>query len=218
LWIVARFMIGLVAVFFVLQLMRFNVKVSIRDYTKGGRVITWTTAAREYTESKTNTPKLQFFGYMGFFGKTVNQPPSECIIPFRSISPFGAKKMYDFVRKDGIFYPIQNVVLGQLRDVEENGEIKQIYTLEGSGLEVSRDYDAEQSIQNTLIMKAQAYRNEKPSILYAMYGLAIILAIGSFITLIYSWNQFGNVGQAIASLREPLKEGIASAVSQKLGP
>ena len=68
-----------------------------------------------------------------------------------------------------------------------------IYSLEGSGLEISRDYDSEQAIQNNLIAKAETYRNQKPSVLYAMYGLAIILAIGSFIVMIYSWKQFGNM-------------------------
>ena len=157
------------------------------------------------------------------------------------------KKMYDFIKKDGLFYPVQNLVLGRrydipmvantqeqldaleaandeidqiLRkyDIETNQEKRVVYSIQGSGLEISRDYDAEQAIENALIAKAETYRNQKPSFMYAVYGLAIILAIGSFSMMIYAIHQFGSLSSAIASLQEPLKQGVQGAIQQKLGP
>lgn len=232
-WTATQFLLIILAIGYVFLLYTYNVKITIREYTKGARTIVYTTNAREYTERKSGAPKLQFFGKFGFSGRKINQPPAECIIPYKSMFK---KKMYDFIKKDDLFFPVKNLVLGQRYEVPKEDIQKLphsvldnykvgvkddhgvLYSTQGSGLEVSRDYDAEQAIQNNLIGKAEAYRNEKPTVLYAMYGLAIILAIGSFITMIYSWNQFGNVAGAIDGLKAPIETGITEAVNQRLGP
>jgi hypothetical protein len=222
---------------------RFRSTAVVREYTKGGRVVSYQVKAREFTDRKDNIPKLQFFGTMGFAGKIINQPPSECVIPYRGV---WVKKMYDLVKKDGLYFPVENLVLGRRYDIPTNAlddeqaklleqaheradELVQYevggykdkrvaYAIEGSGMELSRDYDAESSIENMMLQKAEQYRNQKPSFMYAVYGLAIILAIGSFIVMIYSWNQFGNIADAIAGLKEPLRQGTEAALTQKLGP
>ncbi|GAF93762.1 unnamed protein product, partial [marine sediment metagenome] len=138
------------------SLLMYDTKVNVREYSKGGRIITYTTRARRFRDKKTGAPKLRFFGMMGFRGEVINEPPAECLIAFKSRV---THKMYDFVKKDGLYYPINNFVLGVKQQYkDEKGEIKETYTLEGSGLEVNRDYNIEQELQNTLIEKATTYR------------------------------------------------------------
>ena len=184
-------------------------------------------------DKKTGAPKLKLFGKFGFMGQIINLPPAECLIAHRSrITP----KMYDFVKKDGLYYPIQNLVLGIAREVTVDVEREVLnpktkkremqtfkerriqYGVEGSGLEISRDYDAEQAIQNQLIEKAQTYRTKKPTEIIASYALMIITIIVSGIVMWYAWKQFGNMAGAIASLREPIKEGIIGAAQNIIGP
>lgn len=243
-WIIMQFILLLGGIIYIIMLLRFNVRVNVREFTKGARTITYSVKAREYLDRKSNVPKLQFFGIMGIMGHVINQPPSQCVIPYRG---FFAKKAYDFVKKDGLYYPVENVVLGKRYDLpsevdteKEATNVEQafeelryaspyevgltkdsksvIYSLDGSGLEISRDYEAEQAIENTMMTKAEQFRNQKPSVLYAMYGLAIILAIGSFAAMLYGWYQFGNMAGAISSLGGPLQQGVQAAVEQKIGP
>ena len=154
---------------------------------------------------------------MGFMGEVINEPPAECLVAHRSRI---TTKMYDFVRKDGLYYPVQNFVLGVMRNVinEKTGESNTIYSLEGSGLEVNRDYDAEQAIQNTLIDKATTYRNRKPTEIIASYALMIITIITCGVVMWFAWKQFGNMAGAIASLGPPLREGIVGAAQGIIGP
>lgn len=216
-WMVLRLVLLLGLIGYGFLLFTYNIKLNIREYSKGGRVINYTTRAVKVKDKKTGAPMLRTFGMMGIKGEMINEPPAECLISNKSRITY---KMYDFVKKDGLYYPVQNLVLGikkQYKD-EDTGEIKEIYTIEGSGIELSRDYDAEQAIQNTLIEKATSYRNKKPTEIIASYALMIITIIGSFIMMWYAWNQFGNIAQAITGLQQPLKEGLAGAVSGIVGP
>ena len=199
------------------MLWRYDTKINIREYSKGGRVITSETRAIRIKDKNTGAPKLKFFGTFGFKGEVINEPPAECLVAHRSRI---TTKMYDFVRKDGIYHPIQNFVLGIQHDVidEKTGKTNKIYSIEGSGLEVSRDYDAEQAIQNTLIEKATVYRNRKPTEIIASYALMIITIIVSGVVMWFAWKQFGNMAGAIASLGPPLKEGIIGAAQGIIGP
>jgi len=215
------------------MLFMYNIKVNVREYSKGGRVITYTTRAMRTKDKKTGSPKLRLFGFLGFKGDIINEPPAECLVAHRSRI---TNKLYDFVKKDGLFYPIENIVLGIRHEVDEN--VKQevwnekkkrtdiqivkrkrlVYSIEGSGLEVSRDYDAEQAIQTTLIEKATTYRNRKPTEIIASYALMIITIIVSGVVMWFAWKQFGNMAGAIASLGEPLREGIVGAAQGIIGP
>ena len=119
-----------------------------------------------------------------------------------------------------MYYPIQNFVLGAMQEVidKKTGEKKFIYTVEGSGLEVNRDYDSEQAIQNTLIEKATVYRNRKPTEIIASFALMIITIVVSGVVMWFAWKQFGNIAVAISDLREPLREGLVGAAQGILGP
>ena len=225
-------LLGAIAWGFVLW--RYDTKVNVREYSKGGRVITYTTKAVKFKDKRTGSPKLRFFGFFGFRGEVINEPPAECLIAYRS--RIGPNKMYDFIKKDGIYYPVQNFVLGIQKEVEEEVEKevmnpdtgknekqiitvkKLIYTIEGSGLEISRDYDAEQAIQNTLIEKATIYRNRKPTEIIASFALMIITIVVSGVVMWFAWKQFGNIAIAIEGLKQPLKEGLLGAAQGIIGP
>jgi len=97
-------------------------------------------------------------------------------------------------------------------------EEREVYSIQGSGLEISRDYDAEQAIQNTLIEKATTYRNKKPTEVIASFALMIITVIVSGVVMWFAWKNFGNMAGAIASLNEPLRQGIAGAAQSIIGP
>ncbi len=200
-----------------IMLWKFDIKVNVRDASEGRRTISWSTRAIRIKDKKTGAPKLKFFGTMGFRGEIINEPPAECLVAHRSRV---TTKMYDFVRKDGLYYPVQNYVLGMKREYtdKETGEKKFTYAIEGSGLEVNRDYDAEQAIQNTLIEKATAYRNKKPTEIIASMAIVIIAMIVSGVIMYFAWKQFGNMAGAIASLRDPLREGIIGAAQNIIGP
>ncbi|KKM14013.1 hypothetical protein LCGC14_1710430 [marine sediment metagenome] len=215
------------------SLLMYDTKVNVREYSKGGRMITYTTRARRFKDKKTGAPKLKFFGMLGFRGEVINEPPAECLIAFKSRI---THKMYDFIKKDGLYYPVNNFVLGirkeAMQEVEKEfihpktkkkftqtvKELVSFYTLEGSGLEINRDYNIEQELQNTLIEKATTYRNKKPTEIIAAYALMIITIIVSGIVMWYAWKQFGNIAGAIASLGPPLKEGIIGAAQGIIGP
>ncbi len=197
-------------------LWRYDTKVNIRELAKGGRIILSTTRATVIKEKKTGAPKLKFFGMMGFRGEVISQPPAECLVPWKGRL---TAKVYDFVKKDGLYYPIQNFVLGMMREVEDDkGEKKLVYTIEGSGLEVNRDFDSEQAIQNKLIEEATQFRNRKPTEIIASFALMIITIIVSGVIMWYAWKTFGNIAGAIASLNEPLREGIIGAAKGIIGP
>lgn len=199
------------------MLWRYDIKIHIRELSKGGRTIMSSQRAMAIKEKKTGAPKLKMFGTMGFGGEIISMPPAECLVPTRGRI---TRKVYDFVKKDGLYYPIQNFVLGMLREVkdEKSGETKFIYTVEGSGLEVNRDFDSEQAIQNKLIEEAAQFRNKKPTEIIASYALMIITIIVSGVVMWYAWKTFGNIGADIASLREPIREGLIGASQGILGP
>ena len=97
-------------------------------------------------------------------------------------------------------------------------EVAVVYSIEGSGLEVTRDFDAEQSTLNNLINAADKYKNRKPIEIAAMYGLMIIICVGAFVVLIYSFYKSGQVIEAVNRGWDLFPE-IAKLVSeQKLGP
>lgn len=232
---------GVLAIFaFVAMMYRFDTRVNIREYARGGRVIARSTRARKIKDKKTGAPKLQFFGTFGFRGEIINEPPAACLVPFRSRV---TNKMYDFVKKDGLYYPVENFVLGTRYFLKEGEKLKaklgeidawakikgysiskvgpkesEVYSIQGSGLETTRDFDAEQAIQNTLIEKATVYRNRKPTEIIASFALMIITIITAGIIMWYALRQFGNLSGAIASLNEPLKQGIIGAAQGILGP
>ena len=216
-WLVLR-LIGILAVIgYGILIYKFDIKINVREYSKGGRIINYSTRAIRMRDKRTGAPKIRLFGRMGFGGDKINEPPAECLIANRSKITY---KMYDLIKKDGLYYPVNNFVLGvkvQYKD-EKTGEIKETYTTEGSGLEVNRDYDAEQAIQNTLIEKATSYRNRKPTGVIASFALMIITIIVAGIITAYLVKQIGALAPAIASLREPLKEGIMGAAQGIIGP
>lgn len=216
-WMIIQ-LIGILALIgYGILLYMYDTKINVREYSKGGRTITYTTRAKKFRDRKTGAPKLRFFGTMGFLGDIINEPPAECLVAHRSRI---TNKMYDFVRKDGLYYPINNLVLGVVHKVinEETGQNNTVYSIEGSGLEVNRDYDAEQAIQNTLIDKATTYRNRKPTEVIASFALMIITIIVCGIVMLFAWKQFGNMAGAIASLNEPLRGGIVQAAQNVIGP
>lgn len=216
-WQIIQLIGILILIAYGFMLYMFDIKVNVREYSKGGRTITYTTRARTIKDKKSGIPKLKFFGKFGFFGDEIHQPPAECLVAHRSRI---TTKMYDFVKKDGIYYPVENLVLGSITIVkdEKTGKDVQVYSLEGSGLEINRDFNAEQSIQNKLIEEANQYRNKKPTEIIASFALMIITIITSGVIMWFAWKQFGNMAGAIASLREPLKEGIVQAAQGIIGP
>jgi len=216
-WIVLRLVLILAGIAYAIFLFKYDVRIEIRDQAKGYRTIGRTVRARRYMDKKTGTPMLQLFHPLIFRGEKINEPPSECLIPCRSrMTP----KMYSFVRKNGLFYPIDNYILGVEHKVvnEETGENNTVYSIEGSGLEVNRDYNAEQAIQNTLIEKATTYRNKKPTEIIASYALMIITIITCGVVMWYAWKTFGNIAYAISELKEPLESGIMQAAQNIIGP
>jgi len=199
------------------MLWKYDTFLNIRELSKGHRTITTTTRATGFKEKKTGTPKLRMFGTFGFRGEVIDLPPTECLVAHRSRV---TTKMYDFVKKDGLYHPIENLVLGIKKEIinKETGEKTIAYSIEGSGLELSRDYDREQAIQNTLIEKATVYRNRKPTEIIASFALMIITIIVSGVVMWFAWKNFGNIAGAIASLGPPLREGLIVASQGVVGP
>lgn len=217
----------------------YNVRILERKYTKGGRVIVTLKKAKKVFDKKLGHPQIKTFGLLGFKGKIINEPPADCIFPFQS--GFGNTTMYDFVIKEGIYYPISNAVLGRKYIVANselskddkfmewaalNGlEIKSVgnpenvvYSIEGSGLEITRDFEAEQATLNNLINAADKYKNRKPIEIAAMYGLMIIIVIGAFITLIYAFYKSGQIIDAVNKGWDIFAQLGGKVVEQKLGP
>ena len=227
------FLLGVIGYGFLLW--RFDTRVNIREYSKGGRIINWSSRARAIKQKKTGAPQIQFFGLFGFKGEVIPKPPAECLISNKSRITVN---MYDFIKKDGLYYPVKNFVLGVMQPMtvmvdeekldEKTGKMektgKQIekvyeeYTIEGSGLEIDRNFDSEQAIQNKLIEEAVQFRNRKPTEIIASYALMIITIIVSGVVMWFAWKQFGNMAGAIASLGPPLKEGILGAAQNIIGP
>lgn len=227
-------------VYWVFTYFNFNRKIMVREYTKGGKTVVKLLKAKRVTGKNLRHPKLKFYGMLGFGGKQINEPGSECIFPYKST--FGNTIMYDFIRKDGLYFPITNAVLGRRyviapSDIKETSEdLKEwveslgykvleseegknvIYSTEGSGLEVSRDFDAEQSTLNDLIAAAEKYKNRKPIEIAAMYGLMIIMVVGSFVVLFYAFYKTGEIAEAVNKGWE-IFSGVSDVVAtSKQGP
>ena len=67
----------LILIGYVIMLFMYDTKINIREYSKGGRIITATTRAMMTKDKKTGAPKLRMLGTMGFRGDIVNLPPAE---------------------------------------------------------------------------------------------------------------------------------------------
>lgn len=219
----------------------FNVKIMVRQMTRGNRTIVEMVRAKKSKEKNLDHPKLQLFGTLGFGGKKITQPPTDCIYPYKS--KFGNTTLYDFVVKDAIYYPISNAVLGKKYIVtdkdqpkvdeelnawakEKGYEIKEnpgdqanvIYSMEGSGLETSRDFEAEQATLNDLISAAERYKNKKPGEIYMLYGVVILAIVGGFVTVVYSLYKAGEVTSAVNQGWELFRAWTEIAQATKQGP
>ena len=69
-----KYFLIMLAIGYVLMLWRYNVKVTVREYIKGGKTIVYTVRAREVTDNKTKVPKVKFFHPLIFMGTEINQP------------------------------------------------------------------------------------------------------------------------------------------------
>lgn len=237
-WMVFQLLLIIGGLMYVALLYFYDTKLNIRQMSKGNRTIIVTVRAKSMKDKRTGTPRLTLFSLNPMIvfglikGEMINEPPAECLVPYKKGM---TRKVYDLIKKDGIYYPIENFVLGYKHEVmvdkkdkdgkplkdKEGKQIKipeLVYSTKGSGLEVSRDYDAEQAIENMLIEKATTYRSKKPVEIVAGLALVIICVIVSGVIMYFAWDKFGNMAQAIAGLREPLREGISGAVQQALGP
>lgn len=202
---------------YVIMLFTFNVKVVVHEYTKGGRTIIRTTKARESKNSKTGIPELHFMHPTIFFGKKINAPPNDCAFPYKG---FMAKKAYCLILKDGMYYPVSNYIMGRVKEQynEETKQTERLYSTEGTGLEVSRNYDHEQAIINKLHNSALQFRNKKPVELVAMYGIVVISILVAGVIMVYSLKKIGDLFTTLQTLREPIQNAVEGAISQKLGP
>lgn len=232
-WIIVKLLGVLAVAGYGYILVTYNTRVMVDDYLKGKRSISKLIWAKEVKNKQLDSPQIMLFDKFGLGGTRINQPPSECIVPYKSMF---AKKLYKFVKKDGLYYPVSNMVLGyryeippnQIKAKEAIDQLKVrdnltvgdniVYSIEGSGLEISRDYDAEQGIWNNLETKATKYRNKKPIEIAAMYGLMIVVIVGSVVIMVYGLKQFGNIADAVYGLQQPLKDGISQAISNRIGP
>lgn len=242
LWQIIKIVLGLGLLLYFWFYTTFKVRVLERRFTKGGRVIVTLKRAKKIFEKKLGHPQIQFFGVLGFKGKKINEPPADCQFPFTSLI-VGNIIMYDYIVKDGLYYPITNAVLGRKYIIDtpdrslqqddsfmvyarENGlQVASvgnpetiIYSIEGSGLEVSRDYEAEQATLNNLINAAEKYKNRKPIEIAAMYGLMIIICVGAFVTLIYAFYKSGQIIDAVNQGWEIFKEIGGTVATSKSGP
>ncbi len=229
----------LIFLYYAYILYSFNRKIMIREYTKGGRTTTKMIRGKKVFDKVLGTPQIQFFGTFGFQGKKIPEPPGDCIFPYKS--KMGNTIMYDFLLKDGIYFPISNAILGRryvmagpeaeknpvlMEFIKEKGfevypagkEENVIYSVEGTGLELSRDFEAEQSTLNNLINAAEKYKNRKPIEIAAMYGLMIIIVVGGFVTIGYALYKTGQISEAVNQGWNIFGEWADLARAQKLGP
>ncbi len=229
----------LIGLYYLYVIYSFNRKIMIREYTKGGRTITRMVRGKKVFDTVLGTPQIQFFGTLGFKGRKIPEPPGDCIFPYKS--RMGNTIMYDFLLKDGIYFPISNAILGRryvmageeahkdtaLMDfIKEKGfevyragkEDNVVYSIEGTGLELSRDFEAEQSTLNNLINAAEKYKNRKPIEIAAMYGLMIIIVIGGFVTIGYALYKTGQISEAVNEGWQIFGEWADLARANKLGP
>jgi len=239
-WPILQFGFLLVGLYYLWVFTSFNKKVMLREMTKGNRTIVKIVRAKIVKEKNLQHPQLQLFGTFGFQGKRITQPPSDCIYPYKST--FGNTTLYDFVVKDDIHYPISNTVLGRKyvltgenqEEVDSEvidwakekgyavaqnpGESNVVYSLDGSGLETSRDFDAEQGTLNDLISAAEKYKNRKPGEVYMLYGVVILAIVGGFITVVYSLFKAGQVTEAVNQGWELFRQWTEIAEAGKKGP
>lgn len=211
-----------VSIWYVFLIKSYNIKIYVREISKGNRVIAMTTRAKSFKEKETNIQKLRFFGKFGFGGEVINMPPSECLVPYRGFG--GLSSVYDLVKKDGIYYPVQNFVLGILHEVknEETGNVEQFYSIEGSGLELSRDFDSEESILNKMKQVLRDYSNADKTAIYMAYSIAIILFLGSFVLMIIGLVKHaqGSIAwaEALRDLKEPIIQASQPIIQSRTGP
>jgi hypothetical protein len=216
------FLLFVGGLYYAFLILSFKIKINIREVAKGNRVICSTTRGKVYLERGTNLHKLKFFGKFGFGGEIINMPPSECLVPYSGRG--GLSKLYDLVKKDGIYYPVQNFVLGILHEVtdKETGQTHQVYSIEGSGLELSRDFDSEESILNKMKQVIRDYNNEDKTWKYATLSLYIIIIIGSIVVMVIGLVKHaqGSVAwaDALRGLKEPIIQATQPIIESRTGP
>ena len=244
LWIVLQIAAGVAVLGMLYIWAGFNIKVMSREMTKNNRVMVKILRAKRVKGKILDHPKIQLFGTLGFGGKVISQPPASCIFPFKTM--MGATTLYDFVVKDGIYFPIENAILGkryQLTKAEaktwaaaQDEDLKKFaaendymvyedatagelfYSIQNSGLEINRDFDAEQATLNDLIAAAEKYKNRKPGEVYMLYGVVILAILGGFVTVVYALYKAGQVTAAVNQGWALFNEFIQLAGQSKQGP
>lgn len=213
-WIFAALVVcailGILIYFFWLR--SFNIKITVYELSKSNRTIVTYTKAKLVKQKDLSYPILKLVGQFGFHGDLINQPPSDCSFPIKG--KMGNKLLYNFIKKDGIYYPISNAVLGKMYSKEG----KPFYSIEGSGLEIHRDFESEKSTLNNLVLAGDKYRNKKPIEIAAMYGLMIIIVAGSFIVLGYAFYKVGVIEKAALVVAEAVREAGNSVSASQIGP
>lgn len=209
------FMWGVLQLLFVFAILAFiwivqsyNIKVMVREMTKNNRVVVKIYRAKRVKGKSLTRPRIKLL-----MGKELDQPPTDSIFPYKST--FGNTVLYDYVLKDGVYYPITNSVLGK-QYLSDDG--KPIYSLEGSGLEVNRDFNAEQGTINNMAVIADKYRNKKPGEVYMLYGVVILAIAGGFVTVVYSLYKAGQVTEAVNQGWELFKVWTDTVGQNKQGP
>lgn len=207
-----KIMLGIVAISMGIYYLTFDCKMMVAQLVKGNRVIISEKRVREF-KSKDGIPKLKSFGIPFLMpAEVVNQGPSDSIYPYRSML---VKKLYCYVKKDGIYFPVSNFVLGTATQ-NEDGTIE--YSIEGSGLEISRDFDAEQAAMNNQKDAVDRHKKKKPAEVVMAIGLMIvtILVVGAI--LIYGFAKTAQGALANAEAAKAIAQMGAQVAQQQLGP
>lgn len=214
-YIILSLIFGAGVIIYMISFLRFNVAIQVFERTKDGRTIIKFTKGVEVKDKKSGIVYLMFKSPTLFFGKKITCPPSNCIFPYKSIM---AKKLYALVYSDGQYLPVPNFIAGKKNIVtDEGGNQIEGYSWEGTGLEIARDFDFEQSIINTMAIKADKYKNQKPIEIIAMYALMIIVIISAATIIIYSLKRVGDLFETMNIMTKAYEAGVQAAVTQNIG-
>lgn len=213
-WFFQIALIGVVGCF-IIYYWSFKQRALVLEYTKGNKTMGNFIKVRELKD-KHGQMKLRSFNIPWMIkGITINLPGSESIYPMK-----GGKTMYVFIKKDALYFPVTNFVLGQLKinfdEVTQKEYLE--YSLEGSGLEVGRDFDAEQAAFNELVEAAEKYKNKKPAEFVAMIGIAIILLLGVMFLVYYAIKKQGDIAEMLAPALNQASLLIQAGQNAATGP